>query len=279
MKQNIDCFLACSALTEVLPTVEFLRRSVVVRHIFLLVNASVAASEEAPQDCSFVVVDSLASSDFVMQVAELALSDYVLLSMKPTPLTIGASAVERMMLAAQDMEAALVYADRYTVEQGERKLHPVIDYQEGSLRDDFDFGSLLLLDTSLLHKYATSDHERDYKYAGFYDLRLFLSREGRLFHLNEYLYTEEETDLRASGVKQFDYVNPANREVQVEMEQACTAHLRQIGALVDTTQYQNVDFDEQEFDVEASVIIPVFNRAKTIRDAVDSALSQKTNFK
>ena len=100
-----------------------------------------------------------------------------------------------------------------------------------------------------------------------------------MFHLNEYLYTEEETDLRASGVKQFDYVNPANREVQIEMEQACTAHLRQIGALVDTSQYQEVDFDEQEFEVEASVVIPVFNREKTIRDAVESALSQKTSFK
>ena len=279
MRQNIDCFLACQTVTDVLPAVEHLRKSVAVRHIFLMVNSRVTSTLQVPQDCSLVVVDNLVGCDFVLKLAENALSDYVLLSMKPTPLTIGASAVDRMLHAAQDMEAALVYADRYTVEQGERKAHPVIDYQEGSLRDDFDFGSLLLLRTSLLHKYATSDREHDYQYAGFYDLRLFLSREGRLFHLNEYLYTEEETDLRASGEKQFDYVNPANREVQVEMEQACTAHLRQVGALVDTTQYQDVDFDEQEFDVEASVIIPVFNRAKTIRDAVESALSQKTNFK
>ena len=74
-------------------------------------------------------------------------------------------------------------------------------------------------------------------------------------------------------------MNPANREVQIEMEQACTAHLREIGALVDTSQYQDVDFDEQEFEMEASVIIPVFNREKTIKDAVESALSQKANFK
>ena len=165
------------------------------------------------------------------------------------------------------------------MEAGERKAHPVIDYQEGALRNDFDFGSVVMLRTSLLHKYATTDRERDYQWAGFYDLRLFLSREGALFHLNEYLYTEEETDLRASGVKQFDYVNPANRDVQIEMEQACTAHLREIGALVDTGQYQDVEFDEQDFDVEASVVIPVFNRAKTIKDAVESALSQKADFK
>ena len=279
MIQKTDCFIACQSLSEVQPQVSQLRHSSCVRHIFLLVNAELAAQEKAPQDCSFVITDNLVSSDFVSKLAENAVAEYVLLSLKTTPLVIGASAVERLMLVANDTRAALVYSDRYTMEQGQRKAHPVIDYQDGSLRDDFDFGSLMLLRTSLLHKYATSDHDATYKYAGFYDLRLFLSREGSLFHLNEYLYTEEELDLRASGVKQFDYVNPANRDVQIEMEQACTSHLRQIGALVDTTQYADVDFEEQSFDIEASVVIPVFNRVKTVRDAVESALSQKANFR
>ncbi len=221
----------------------------------------------------------LQSCNFLMHVAEKATADYVLLQLKPVALTLGAGALERMMVAANDTGAAMVYADRYEVKGGVVERHPVIDYQEGSLRDDFDFGSLVLVRTSLLHKYATSDRDADYKYAGFYDFRLFLSREGQLFHLNEFLYTEEERDLRASGEKQFDYVNPANREVQIEMEQACTAHLREVGALVDTTQYQEVDYNEQLFDVEASVVIPVFNRAKTIKDAVESALSQKASFK
>ena len=221
----------------------------------------------------------LQSCNFLMHVAEKATADYVLLQLKPVALTLGAGALERMMAAANDTGAAMVYADRYEVKGGVVERHPVIDYQEGSLRDDFDFGSLVLVRTSLLHKYATSDRDADYKYAGFYDFRLFLSREGQLFHLNEFLYTEEERDLRASGEKQFDYVNPANREVQIEMEQACTAHLREVGALVDTTQYQEVDYNEQLFDVEASVVIPVFNRAKTIKDAVESALSQKASFK
>ncbi len=221
----------------------------------------------------------LYSSSMVMHVAEHATADYVLLVLKQTPVTFGATALDRLLLVAEDTGAAMIYSDRYVVEQGERKPHPVIDYQKGSLRDDFDFGSVWLIRTSLLHKYATSDREHDYRYAGLYDLRLFLSREGQIFHLNEYLYTEEETDLRASGEKQFDYVNPANREVQIEMEQACTAHLRELHALVDTTQYADVDFNEQTFDVEASVIIPVYNRAKTIKDAVESALSQKTSFK
>ena len=119
---------------------------------------------------------------------------------------------------------------------------------------------------------------KDYQFAGWYDLRLFLSRKGELFHLNEYLYTEEEDDLRASGEKQFDYVNPRNREVQIEMEQAATAHLSAIKALVDTTQYVQPDFSGETFPVEASVVIPVFNREKTVLDAVVSALSQKTDF-
>ena len=278
MRQKIDCFLACQSPVEMAETIALLRQSTAVRQIFLMVN-TFTDDIEVPDGCTLLTVGQLQSSQYVMQVAEHAEAPYVLLSMKPTPVTLGTTALERLLLVAEDSQAALVYSDRWQMEAGERKAHPVIDYQEGALRNDFDFGSLLLVRTSLLHKYATTDRERDYQWAGFYDFRLFLSREGTLFHLNEYLYTEEETDLRASGVKQFDYVNPANREVQVEMEQACTAHLREIGALVDTSQYQDVDFDEQEFEVEASVIIPVFNRAKTIKDAVESALSQKTNFK
>ena len=155
----------------------------------------------------------------------------------------------------------------------------MIDYFPGSIRDDFDFGSLWLFKTSLLHTFAMQAGEHDYQYAGLYALRLFLSRKGQLFHINECLYTEEELDLRASGVKQFDYVNPRNREVQIEMEHAATAHLAEIGAKIDPSFYRRPDFNEQDFGIEASVVIPVFNREKTILDAVNSALGQKANFK
>ena len=279
MKQKTDCFIACQSMDDVKPVIEQLRRSRVVRHIFLLVNKELAAQMEAPQDCTLLVTDNLSGSSFVALLAEHAVATYALLCLKPFALQLGESALERMMLVAGDTEAAMVYSDRYTMEQGVRKAHPVIDYQEGALRDDFDFGSVWLVRTSLLHQYAASDQDHDYQYAALYDLRLFLSREGRLLHLNEYLYTEEERDLRASGEKQFDYVNPRNREVQIEMEQACTAHLKAVNALVDTSLYNEVDFAEQEFEVEASVVIPVFNREKTIKDAVESALSQKATFK
>ena len=148
-----------------------------------------------------------------------------------------------------------------------------------SLRDDFDFGSLWLVKAQNLLDYAAQQDRQEYQFAGLYDLRLYLSRVGEIFHINEFLYTEDELDTRKSGEKQFDYVNPRNREVQIEMEKACTHHLEKVGALVDTNYYRQPDFDEQEFEYEASVIIPVFNREKTIADAVKSALSQKTSFK
>ena len=156
-------------------------------------------------------------------------------------------------------------------------LHPVNDYQIGSVRDDFDFGGLWLIRGELLRQFAVG-HKQRYKYAAPYSLRLFLSRSGNIVHLREPLYSIIETDVRKSGEKQFDYVNPRNREVQIEMEQAATTHLSTIKALVDTTQYVQPDFSGEAFPVEASVVIPVFNREKTVRDAVVSALSQKTNF-
>ena len=247
----IDCFLPDFDHEAMAETVEQLNGSKTVRNIFW--------------------TEGIASSNSVMAIAERARAPYALLFTKPAPVSLGQGALERMLRAACDSGAAMVYADRYG--------HPVIDYQLGSIRDDFDFGSLWLVKTSLLHTFAMQAGEHDYLYAGLYALRLFLSREGQLLHLNEPLYKEVELDTRASGVKQFDYVNPRNREVQIEMENAATAHLDAIGAKIDSSYYRTPDFSEQEFSVEASVVIPVYNRAKTIADAVNSALQQKTSFK
>ena len=172
--------------------------------------------------CQQITVDNLTSSNTLMSIAENAKADYALLQTKSTRLTIGDRAMERMLRVASDADAAMVYADHYDSIGGERKDHPVIDYQLGSIRDDFDFGAIRLVKTSLLHTFAMQAGEHDYRHAGLYALRLFLSRSGTIFHINEKLYTEEETDTRASGVKQFDYVNPRNREVQIEMEHAAT---------------------------------------------------------
>jgi len=262
MREKIDCFLPDFDREAMADTLSQLSASKVVREVSWTEN--------------------LCSSNAIMKVAERARAEYVLLFSKPTSVVLGQGALERMLRAACDSGAALVYADRSErrVEDGVVTVekHPVIDYQLGSIRDDFDFGSLLLVRTSLLHTFAMQAGEHDYQYAGLYALRLFLSREGQLLHLNETLYTEEALDTRVSGVKQFDYVNPRNREVQIEMEHAATAHLAAIGAKIDSTFVRNVDFQEQEFPVEATVVIPVYNRAKTIADAVRSALEQQTSF-
>ena len=278
MREKIDCFVACDDSKAVEATILQLRDNKTVQHIHLLVSQEFAQTQQAPDECSLIVVDSLTSTNTVLSVAENTDAAYALVCLKTSGVDLGPSALERLLRVAADSNAAMVYSDHYTIKEGKRTLHPLIDYQEGSLRDDFDFGPLLLFDTRMLEKYAQQEDCKEWKYAGWYDLRLFLSRQGQIFHLNEYLYSETETDYRASGVKQFDYVNPANREVQVEMEKAVTEHLDIIGATVDTTAYACPDFGEQDFPVEASVIIPVKNRVKTITDAINSALGQKTLF-
>ena len=227
-------------------------------------------------------VESIRSSDALRQIADQTQAAYVALIVKDTALELGEGALERLVKVASDSGAAMVYADRYERKEDGGKWvenrHPVIDYQLGSIRDDFDFGALWLVRGEWLRQWAHESVNTHYIYGGLYDLRLYLSRQGELLHLNELLYTEVERDMRASGEKQFDYVNPANRDVQIEMEQVATRHLEAIGALVDTNNLLTVDYNEQAFDIEASVIIPVFNRAKTIADAVKSALEQETSF-
>ena len=258
--------------------VEQFSASVAVRSITLLTDKPVADTVPAP--CQLLQLPSLRQSESLRQMAAGATADYVLLVTKSTPLQMGLGAIERMVRVADDSAAAMVYADHYEQSAGAEgpTKHPAIDYQLGSVRDDFDFGSVLLVRASLFRQWANENAADQWLYAGLYDLRLFLSRHGELLHLNELLYTEVELDNRASGEKQFDYVNPANRAVQIEMEQVCTRHLKAINALIDTAAQRRVDFDEQPFAVEASVVIPVYNRAKTIADAVKSALEQQTSF-
>ena len=279
MRQKIDLFLPCEDLDVAQEALLELHDNKTVQHINLLVSADFAASHQVPDGCTFIVVDRLESSNTVSSIAENTDADYVIICTKATPIRWGLYALERFLRTADDMGAVMVYSDHYSVQEGKLEKHPVIDYQAGSLRDDFDFGSLWLVKAQNLLDYAAQQDRQEYQFAGLYDLRLYLSRVGEIFHINEFLYTEDELDTRKSGEKQFDYVNPRNREVQIEMEKACTHHLEKVGALVDTNYYRQPDFDEQEFEYEASVIIPVFNREKTIADAVKSALSQKTSFK
>ena len=274
-----DCFLPCTDFAEIESTLTQLRECRAVKHINLLVSEEFAKNNVAPKGCTMIVVDNIQSSAAICSIADNVDCEYALLYTKTTPLTIGLYAIRRMLRVAVETDAEMIYSDHYSVENGVTVAHPVIDYQAGSLRDDFDFGSVIVIKAKTLKEYAAANAGKEYRFAGLYDLRLFLSRKGSIFHINEFLYTEEESDTRTSGEKQFDYVNPHNREVQIEMEKAVTEHLKAVGAFIDTAYYETPDFNEQTFDCEASVIIPVRNREKTICDAVDSALSQKTKFK
>ena len=279
MREKIDLFLPCEYIDDAQNALSVLHEYKTVQHIHFLVSADFAAHHQVPEGCTFVITDRLESSNTIVSIAENTDADYVMICTRHTTIGWGNNTLERFLRVADDTDAVMVYADHYKMVEDKMEKHPVIDYQSGSLRDDFDFGSLWCIKARALADYIAQSDREEYQFAALYDLRLYLSRVGEIFHLNEFLYSEAELDTRKSGEKQFDYVNPRNREVQIEMEKACTQHLGKVGALIDTTFYRQPDFGEQDFEYEASVIIPVFNREKTVADAVKSALGQKANFK
>lgn len=208
----------------------------------------------------------------------LTRTPYLLIYTKPHTLDMGYMALERMCDYLAAPESGMVYADHYQVTEGVRKPHPVIDYQPGSVRDDFDFGSVLLFKTAALQEaFDTITHQPEYQYSALYAVRLALSQKYELTHIREFLYTEIEEDTRLSGEKQFDYVDPRNRSVQLERETAFTYYLKNIHAFLPPVE-REIDLSEGEFAYEASVIIPVRNRIRTIADAIESVLKQETDF-
>ncbi|WP_294628187.1 DUF4922 domain-containing protein [uncultured Bacteroides sp.] len=273
MKTTINCFLPFGRLEETMQTVKELRASAPVDKIYLLAPPM---TDVCIPDCEVITVENVQSTQAMQAIAAHSDKTYTLLYTKRTALKMIPFALERMTQVMEMTQAGMVYADHYRKVDGIQQPAPVIDYQSGSLRDDFDFGSVLLFDSNAF-KNALKDTEKDYQYAGLYDLRLNISQKSQLIHINEYLYTEVESDKRKNDEKQFDYVNPKNRQIQIEMEHACTCHLKKIGGLLDL-EAKPADFTGYDFAYEASVIIPVRNRIRTIREAVRSALSQQTSF-
>lgn len=274
MKTTVQCFLPFADEAQIKATVDDLRESALVSKITLL--ATDAAAKPC-LGCELIHIDSLNSSATMKKIADAAEADYTLLYTKYNHLVPGYFAIDRFVKIAEDTEAGMLYADHYSVSEGKRTASPVIDYQKGSLRDNFNFGSVLFFNTADLKK-AAAGIDRDYTAAGLYDLRLRLSRMAPIVHINEYLYSDVELDTRKSGEKIFDYVDPKNRGVQIEMEEACTEHLKAVGAYLEPV-FDKIELDKGDFEYEASVIIPVRNRVRTIRDAIRSVLGQKTDFK
>ena len=263
---SIECFVPSMCGEDISTTVESFSRS----HSFTGVTILSGVS--------------LRSTETLRSIAEAISHKYILIYTKEKPLEMGMFALDRILTVAEDTGADMLYADHYRLlDEGIRLRHPLIECQTGALRDDFDFGSVLVF-KSTSFKRAVRSMTEDYEWAALYDLRL---RMKKIVHVNEYLYTEIETDNRKSGEKQFDYVDPKNRAVQVEMEKVCTEYLKRIGAwlppvfkeISPLTAFGRNDVDNSgEYPVTASVVIPVFNRIKTVKDAVESALSQECTF-
>jgi Glycosyl transferase family 2 len=243
------------------------------RVILLTTDAS------APEigDCETMIVDGLYSSATMHAFGSAVQTPYVILQIHDTAMEFGQFALERLVSVAEATGTGFVYSDYFDMKGGKRSPHPLNDYQPGSIRDDFDFGSLLLIDTGLMKAAAGGTKKSQYRFAGLYELRLWIARRQIPVRIGEFLYTRIERDVRKSGEKQFDYVDPKNRAVQVEMEQVATHHLKQIGAYLEPV-FTEVNMDEHDFSTEASVIIPVRNRVRTIADAVQTVLRQKAPF-
>lgn len=255
---SIECFVPSMSAEDMSVTVESFSRSDAFTGVTILTGVS------------------LRSTETLRSIAEAVSEKYMLIYTKDMPLEMGMFALDRILCIAEDTGADMLYADHYKMVDGQRKKHPLIACQKGALRDDFDFGSVLVFKSSSFRK-AVRAMEADYEFGALYDLRL---RMKNIVHINEYLYTEIETDNRKSGEKQFDYVDPRNRAVQIEMEKVCTEHLKRIGAWLEP-KFKDPDlneFAESAFEVTATVVIPVFNRVRTVKDAVESALNQKCDF-
>lgn len=277
MEKGLDCFVVYAGAEATLVTLKQLKEEPLVNNIYVLMPDE----KSSPfMGCGTIRVDNIRSTETLRQIHKALTTQYALICMAKSAVTFGYKAIQRLLMVAESITPAIVYSDHCAIKNGKMVQYPTMDFYYGCVRDDFDFGSITLLSASTLQEYIHRTADK-YLYSGFYDLQLFALRRKRsasLFHLREYLYTEEELDLRKSGEKQFDYVDPRNREVQIEKEEVCTKHLKQIGAYIDPDSIMDVMVERAEFDKEASVIIPVKNRVKTIADAIKSALSQRTTF-
>lgn len=276
MGKKITCFIPNSDGDSIQITLSSLRDSGLVEKTIIILNEG-QSLDFSDKDVSSFNLKGFSSTSSVKKMADLAKTDYILVYNNTFPLDLGKFTLDRMMQVCEDTGAGLVYSGYYENKNNKLSAHPVIDYQEGSLRDDFNFGSVIIY-KSAVFKEASSRMTEDFKFAGLYDLRLKVSQTHKLVYIPELLYTEIEPDLRKTGEKQFDYVDPRNRAVQIEMEIACTNHLKKVNAWLKPV-FRKIGFESEKFENEASVIIPVKNRVKTIGDAIKSVLSQETPYK
>jgi hypothetical protein len=274
MMQTIHCFIPAPGPETRAGFLEEMTAHPQVSRIYLMGQEEIAPPTGK---CTFLRTDGLFGTGTIHSIITHASpADYAMLVTTKESITTGQFAIERFFSVAADTDAGMVYADHRDMAAGTVSPHPVIDYQEGSLRNDFDFGPVLFFSRRALEE-AKRGLTESFRYAGLYQLRLAISRHHPVVHIPEYLYTVARDDEGEPDQKVFDYVDPANREVQAEMERAVTTHLRKTGAFLEP-EFREVALDEGSFKVEASVIIPVLNRERTIGDAIESVMRQKAGF-
>jgi len=250
-----------------------------LKEIKLVAEIIVISDSEIGGDISLVQSSHPFSGDAIKKVIEKSSTNYLMFINGSRILEITGNGVEKFISEALKVDTGLVYSDYYEIEGGKNFNHSLIDYQIGSIRDDFDFGQCFLINADLARNCFPDLFSPKNKlyYSGLYDLRLTISRKSTLRRLPEPLYTIQAEEESSGSEKMFDYVDPKNREVQIEMESVATQHLKEIDAFINPTDKKIVNFNDK-FNYEASVIIPVKNRVKTIGDAIRSALTQKTKF-
>ncbi len=275
MDKIIDVFLPQGSIDSNRKTIDQLKKNELVKEIYIISSGSYSNSINNTRT---IFSESFSSTYTIKKIADHSSSKYTLLILNDKTIRPNKFSLERFVQVAECMDAGIVYSDFYDSEENKLLPHPVIDYQSGSLRDDFDFGHLLFIETQAL-KTAVNLMKDEFTHAGIYDLRLIISQTKPLIRIPEFLYTINTSEDLGSEEKHFSYVDPKNREVQIEMEKAVTNHLKAINALLQPP-FAEVDLaSDKNFEYEASVIIPVRNRVKTVGDAIDSVLKQKTNFK
>ncbi|MFA4924522.1 MAG: glycosyltransferase family A protein [Ignavibacteriaceae bacterium] len=271
MSKKITLFLPYNGFHYTQKTVISFLSSGHIEEIYLL-----ATKKDVPEveNCKILFIENLLSSATIKEIIVKTKTQFTAVVKQDTLLELGQFALERFVSIAENTSAGLTYSDYYEIKDDVRQPHPTIEYQEGSLRDDFNFGYLLLFNTAAMKELQFNE---SYNFGGLYDLRLKVSQKNKIIRIGEFLYSSIETDERKSGEKLFDYVDPRNRATQIEMEKVCTNHLKAIGGYLEP-EFEKVDFDKFDFNFEASVVIPVKNRVETISDAIQSVLKQKTNF-
>lgn len=271
MNDKITVVLPLTQISAASKNIAYFKSENLVNNIILLSDKEI----ELEQNFTLVTPNNKNTNTY-KRLSELINTEYVAFIINGKPLIPSQFMLERFIKIIKNTDSVFVYSDFYETENNLLKKRPTIEYQFGSLRDDFDFGEFVLIKASAF-KQAVSRMNLDYDFAAFYDLRLKLSQIGNLFHIPEYLYTVGASDDIGSEENHFSYVDPKNRKVQIEYEKVCTQHLIDINALVGPN-FSSVEFSDNEFSIEASVIIPVKNRLRTIADAIKSVLNQKTNF-